>query len=283
MLISTFPVKEGPRERRPDRNRENPRMHGQFVWYELMTTDTAAATAFYRAVMGWNAEDAGVPDHSYTLLSVGTTHSCGLMALPPEAAAQGARPGWIGYIATADVDATAAHVAERGGAICHQPEDIPGVGRFAVVADPDGAVFGMIRGIQQGEAPPQPARGTPSYCGWRELYAADRERAFAFYAGLFGWTKADAIDMGPMGVYQLFATGDAPVGGMMTRPEGCPRPCWQFYFTVPEIDAAVARVQDAGGRIVNGPHEVPGGEWIVQGLDPQGAMFALVALRRASA
>lgn len=252
--------------------------HGRFVWYELMTTDTTAAEAFYRGVMGWKAQDSGMPDMRYTILSVGDIPMGGLMALPEEARAAGARPAWIGYIAVDDVDATAARVTEAGGAVHHGPDDIPGVGRFAVVADPHGAVFTLFRSTVEGP-PPVPC-GTLGHAGWRELYAKDGAAAFGFYADLFGWTKTEAFDMGPMGVYQLFATDDGTAsGGMMTKPETVPAPFWLYYFAVDNIDSAMERVQSGGGQILNGPMEVPGGQWIIQCLDPQGVMFALVGPR----
>lgn len=247
-----------------------------FVWYDLMTTDAKAAEAFYSGVVGWRAQDAGMPDRSYTILSAGETAIGGLMGIPPEAHAAGARPVWNGYIAVDDVDAVAARVKQEGGGIHHAPEDIPGVGRFACVADPQGAMFMLFKGTTD-EQPQPTAPGTPGYIGWRELRAGDGQSAFAFYSSLFGWTKAEAIDMGPMGVYQLFAAGGAPIGGMMTKPDAIPVPSWLYYFNVKEIGAAAARVKERGGQVLNGPCEVPGGSWVVQCSDPQGAMFALVA------
>ena len=253
--------------------------HGQFVWCELMTTDPAAATEFYRAVIGWGAADAGLPDRQYTILSAGGTPACGLMELPQAARDGGGRPGWTGYIGADDVDAAAARVKGAGGAIHHAAEDIPGVGRFAVVSDPQGAIFALFRALQTGQAPPE-AGSTPGRVGWHELRAADQEAAFAFYAGEFGWTKAEAIDMGAMGTYQLFATGGAPVGGMMTRSDSMPPPSWLYYFNVDSAEMAATRVRDAGGQVLNGPHQVPGGSWIVHCLDPQDGMFAVVGPAR---
>lgn len=250
---------------------------GTFVWYELMTTDAEAAEAYYRAVIGWTAKDAGMPGFRYTLLSVGDTAVGGLMALSPEECAAGAKPKWIGYIGVDDVDAYEARVPRAGGAVHRTAEDIPGIGRFAVAADPQGATFVLFKGAGQPPAPPAP--NTPGLPSWHELHATDWEPAFAFYAGMFGWRKADALDMGPMGTYQLFSAGADPIGGMMSKNEAIPSPFWLFYFNVDDIDAAAKRVSDKGGQVMHGPHEVPGGGWIVQCRDPQGAMFALVGPR----
>jgi predicted enzyme related to lactoylglutathione lyase len=122
--------------------------------------------------------------------------------------------------------------------------------------------------------------GTAGTVGWRELYAKEWKAAFAFYEAMFGWTKADSFDMGEMGTYQLFATGGSPAGGLMTKPAAIPQPFWGYYFNVPSIDAAAERVKSAGGKVVMGPHQVPGDQWIVQCTDPQGAYFALVSLKK---
>lgn len=254
-------------------------IHGKFVWYDLMTSNTREAESFYRTVMGWDAKDSGLADRAYTIFSSGTTPVCGLMALTDEARAMGVPSCWSGYVGVDDVDGFVARIKAAGGAVHHPPEDIPAVGRFAVVADPQGAVFLLFRGAGERQDADDAATA-PGHIGWHELYAGELDGAFAFYADLFGWTRADAVDMGGMGVYQLFATGGAPVGGMMAKLPSMPAPFWLYYFNVDAIDAAVERVNRAGGSIINGPHEVPGGSWIVQCLDPQRAMFALVAPKR---
>jgi predicted enzyme related to lactoylglutathione lyase len=254
-----------------------------FIWYELMTSDCDGAEAFYRTAMGWGAADSGLPDHRYTIFSADpsnpATGVAGLMAIPEAARAAGARPGWTGYVLVDDVDACAARAEAAGGRILVPAAEIATVGRFAVLADPHGAVFALFRPLSEKVCPPVPP-GTPGHIGWHELHAGDGGQAFAFYARLFGWTRAEAIPMGDHGVYQLFATGGEPVGGMMTRMPQTPMPFWLFYVNVDGLDGALARVTGAGGRIVNGPMEVPGGKWIAQALDPQGAMFAVVSARR---
>ena len=250
----------------------------KFVWYDLMTTDMRSAQSFYGKVVGWTAQDAGAPGRLYTLFCAGPAMVGGLMPLPDEARAMGTPPCWTGYVGVGDVDAHAARVRAAGGTVHRPPEDIPGIGRFAVVADPHGAVFILFRG--NGTAPAEAPAGTAGHIGWHELQAGDGAAAFAFYSALFGWTKDEAIDMGPMGTYQLFATGGAPVGGIMNKMPEAHSPFWLYYFNVDAIDAAAKRTTDAGGQVINGPMEVPGGSWIVQCLDPQGAMFAMVAAKR---
>ena len=250
---------------------------GEFFWYDVMTTDTKAAAKFYGAVVGWGTQDAGVGGHDYTLFTVNGQGVAGLMSIPEDA--KGMPPCWMGYIWVDDVDAMAARLEKEGGKVLRQPCDVPGIIRFAVVADPQGAGFLIAKGMST-ETPPPLAIGTPGTAGWRELYAGEWKTAFAFYEKLFGWTKADSFDMGPMGTYQLFATGAEPVGGMMTKNDKIPMPNWGYYFNVDAIDAVIERVKTAGGTIMMGPTEVPGGQWVVQCRDPLGAYFALVALKR---
>lgn len=250
-----------------------------FVWYELMTTDPAAAQAFYSQVIGWQAADSGMPGMSYTLLSAGPHQVAGLMALPPETAAAGAPPSWMGYISVDDVDAKAAAAQQAGGSVLRPADDIPGIGRFAVVADPHGAVFCLYKDKSNMPYTP-PAAGTVGTFGWHELMAGALDPAWDFYSQLLGWTKTEAMDMGPMGTYQMFAAGDHTLGGMMTKPPEMPAASWLYYVNVEAMDAAVARVQAGGGRTISDVMQVPGGSWVVSCTDPQGAMFALVAPQR---
>jgi len=250
--------------------------HGKFVWYDLKTTDTHAAEDFYKAVVGWDAKDSGMPDRQYTILSVGPATVGGIMPFPKEDRVSNRSSVWTGYIGVDDVDDYANRVKAAGGTVHLKPQDIPGIGRFAVVADPHGAVFNLFAG--NGDQPVKEAgMAKRGHIGWHELYAGDREADFNFYSSLFGWTKADAMDMGKMGIYQIFKTGgDAPVGGIMTKGPDAPGPFWLYYITVKGIDEAAERIKKAGGKVLHGPHPVPGDAWILHGLDPLGAMFAMV-------
>lgn len=248
---------------------------GKFVWYELATPDAPAAQTFYQHVIGWDAKDAGMPGLAYTLLSTGAQMVGGIWSMAGADCDEGAKPGWVGYIGVENVDAHAGRVKECGGSILRPPADIPEVGRFAVAADPYGAVFMLFKGSGEMGAPAAP--GSPGHIGWHELHAGDGAGAFAFYSKLFGWTKAEAMDMGAQGVYQIFAIDGVPAGGMMTRMPETPAPFWLYYVNVKAIDPALQRVAEAGGKLIMGPMEVPGGSWIAQCLDPQGVIFAMVA------
>lgn len=163
-----------------------------------------------------------------------------------------------------------------GGKVCHAPTDIPDIGRFAMVADPQGAAFYLFKPSRSGER--IPAKG-PGQIGWHELHTSDWPKAFEFYNTMFGWLKGEGVDMGPLGTYQLFTINGAAVGGMINSPAATVHPFWLYYFTVDDIDAAAARIGESGGKVMQEPHQVPGGDWILQATDPQGAWFALVASR----
>jgi uncharacterized protein len=250
--------------------------HGKFVWYELLTTDPAQAGKFYGTVIGWNARDASIPGVPYTLLSIDDDSAAGLMEMPDALRSKGAKPVWLGYVGVDDVDKTASLAAEKGATIHKGPEDIPNVGRFAVLADPQGALFALFKS-RPGEASGPPQLRSPGHGGWHELMAADAQAAFTFYSALFGWTKAEAIDMGPMGAYQIFAHNGTQIGGMMTCPQSQVPTGWTYYFNVRDIQDTLNRIKSASGTVQMGPQEVPGGSWIIQGIDPQGGRFAVVA------
>ncbi len=257
--------------------------HGKFIWCELMTTDTDAGGRFYADVVGWKVREMQMPGMSYYLFGMGEGDNCpgvgGMMNFPPELEGK-IPPNWTGYVAVDDVDATARQFSELGGRIQREPEDIPEIGRFAVVADPHGAVICIMTPIPPKDPPPELAPGDLGNVGWHELYAGDGEEAFSFYETVFGWTLSRAVDIGPMGTYRVFAHAGQDIGGMMTRPPGVPVACWVYYFNVDAIDAAVGRIEAAGGKVANGPMEVPGGSFVVQATDPQGAFFCLVAPKR---
>lgn len=196
------------------------------------------------------------------------------MATPEEA--KGMPPFWAGYVFTQDVDNTCSKVKALGGSVCKEPWDIPGILRMAVVADPGGATFNIMQPFPQGDMQ-GPAEGAQGTVGWNELHAGNVDTALDFYTALFGWTKGTSLVMGPMGTYHLFQINGKDVGGMMNRHPSMPMPCWTYYFNVGGIDAAIARVTAAGGKVIMGPHQVPGGAWIINGVDPQGGMFALLA------
>lgn len=246
--------------------------HGSFIWYELITRDAAKALDFYTRVVGWQSHASRGAGFTYHHLRAPDGADVGgIMEM-----ADGPPPGWLAYIGVEDVDRQAERVKAAGGTVHVPPTDIPDVGRFALVADPHGAAFYIMRGFSEDSSTAFDHRA-PGHIGHNELYAGNLDEAFVFYAGQFGWRKGQSMDMGEMGIYQLFnRSDDFPLGGMMTKPAHMQRPAWLPYINVPDIESAAARVREAGGNVVMGPHDVPDGSRIIMGTDPEGAMFALV-------
>jgi len=252
----------------------NADIRGRFVWHELMTTDTDAAGAFYSKVMPWKTQPSGMP--GYTLWVTGKSRAGGLMALPDEP--QGAGPHWLTYIGTPSVDSTLEGVQRLGGKVLKGATDIPNVGRYAVVSDPQGVAFAIYT--------PAPGSADGANVGggaalgaysWHELATTDVNAALSFYTELFGWEKGPTHPMGgDFGDYQLVTQGGQQIGGLYKSSPAAMPPSWLTYVNVADIDKAANAVKGGGGRIINGPMQVPGGSWIAQATDPQGGMFAVI-------
>jgi len=243
---------------------------GRFVWFELMTSDPKAAAAFYSPVTGWGtaAWDGPMP---YTMWTVNGVPIGGLMQLPDASAP----PFWLAHISTPNVDETVTQAIALGARVLAPAADIPTIGRFAVLADPQGATFAAFTPHSAGPGGEgEPALGEFS---WHELATHDAPAAFRFYERLFAWEKTSAMDMGPMGTYQMYGRNGVVLGGMFTKPPEMPVSSWVYYVLVDNVENAVEKVMKGGGQIVHGPMDVPGGDRVAQCLDPQGALFALHA------
>jgi predicted enzyme related to lactoylglutathione lyase len=253
--------------------------HGDFVWYELLTSDAEAAARFYGAVIGWQDRLAEGSVRGYRIFGIDGTDVGGFMPLPDGAEGAGMRPTWLGYVGVENVDATAADIVRDGGAEHMPPTDIPSVGRFAMLSDPQGVMFYIMRGALEGTSAAFD-QSRFGHCNWNELATPDPAAALAFYKARFGWEKGDAMPMGEMGDYQFITHHGETIGAVMKRTEGGPPSAWTFYFGVEDIDVAAQVVSGNGGTIHYGPAEVPGGVFIIVAGDPQGAMFGLVGPRK---
>jgi len=246
---------------------------GRFCWYELLTKDPKAAPRFYAKITGWSTapwETEGAPP--YTMWMNGEEAIGGLMQLPDQAAAAGAPSHWLVHISTPDLAATTAKAKKLGANVMHQMK-VPTVGAFAIIQDPQGAVFSAFQ--PEGDTPGHDGPAKVGEFSWHDLATDGWEDAWSFYSQLFGWQKTEAMEMGEMGTYQLFGRGAHPLGGFFDRPPQMPVSAWLFYARVPDVHAAVEAVKKHGGQVLNGPMEVPGGDMIAQCMDPQGAMFAV--------
>jgi predicted enzyme related to lactoylglutathione lyase len=250
--------------------------HGSFIWYELMTPEPGGAITFYDQVIGFTIDRDPVEGMDYRMITVPDGMVGGVLTLTNEMREHGARPCWLAYIGVDDVDATVEKLLDLGGSVLMPARDLP-VGRIAMVADPDGAPFYVMKDAS-GETSTAFVGGEGSYghANWNELATRDQDRAFAFYSALFGWEKGEGMDMGPdAGWYQMLDRGGQSFGAMMDAQGEMPA-MWNIYFRVPSIQISSDLVPVLGGTIYHGPLEIPGGDSIVIGGDPEGATFALV-------
>jgi predicted enzyme related to lactoylglutathione lyase len=254
-----------------------PNPHGSFIWYELLTKDPKAAKAFYDDVVGWNIDAEAPPGGmDYRMIVAHDGNVGGVMGLNAEMLAGGAQPVWLGYFGVNDVDASVASIVAAGGQVHLPAFDIPDIGRLAMVTDPQGVPFYVMRGSSDESSTAYQRTGL-GHVSWNELLTPDDAAALAFYDAQFNIKKTGAMPMGEMGDYSFIAHGDDPqIGAVMKTPPGA-KSGWSFYFRVPDIDAAKAKIEARGGTVRQGPMEVPGGEWVLNATDPEGVVFGLVA------
>ena len=259
---------------------------GGFIWYELITPDPAAAKAFYDPVVGWDmAADPVAPGMDYRMIQRSDGGNAGgVLTLTDEMRAGGARPIWLGYLHAADVDAKVAAVEADGGTMLMAPWDQPGVGRLAMVADPWGAPFYLMAPLPpEGDANAASdvfSVDQPQHVRWNELSSSDADGAVDFYTRHFGWRQEGDMDMGEFGKYRFLYEGGTMIGAIMPKMPQMPVSLWTYYIGVDDIDRAAAAVREGGGQILQGPMEIPGGEYSLNAVDPQGAAFGLVGPRK---
>ena len=265
---------------RTQQNRSGPNPAGDFIWYELMTPDAEGSKTFYDAVVGWNIGEGVAEYNGYRI--IGTADggfTGGVLPITDEMQQHGARPTWLGYLNVRDVDAKVAEIESAGGKTLMGATDIPNVGRIAMVADPQGAPFYVMKPIppegKENQASTVFSPTDQGRCAWNELSTSDPVAARQFYGQQFGWTSDNFMPMGEHGEYRFIDNEGLTLGAIAGAMEG-QHPHWRFYFRVPSVGSAKQTVEAKGGKVIMGPMEVPGGDHIVIGIDPQGAEFALV-------
>jgi hypothetical protein len=204
----------------------------------------------------------------------GQVQVAGLMKTP---AGMNMPPFWAMYVAVPKLEDAVAHITRLGGTGLSGVIEVPTVGRLQMMKDPQGAAFYILEPTSsEGRPETAPEVGQAS---WHELMTTDAPAALKFYSEIFGWQPSEAMDMGPMGKYHMFNRPHGMIGGMMNKPPEMANvpPHWMIYFRVPDINAAVERIKANGGQVVNGPMEVPGGDMVLNAIDPQGAGFSLHA------
>lgn len=261
---------------------------GSFIWYELLTTDPAGAKSFYDSVVGWSIagkSEADNPDMDYRHIKRSDGgFTGGVLKLTPEMCANGGRPCWLGYLYVADVDAEATKIQAEGGKLLMPAFDVPGAGRIAMIADPQGVPIYIMTPEppegKEGEGSDAYNRTTAQHVSWNELLTPDPEGAKAFYSRHFGFEFNESMPMGEMGNYDFIDHGGQMIGAVMRKPNEMPFGGWNYYIHVGDIDTATASVKAGGGQVLMGPMEVPGGDWVINGIDPQGAPFSLVGSKK---
>lgn len=222
-----------------------PNPQGDFIWYELITPDADGAKSFYEAVLDWQVGSASAEHNGYREIRSGDGHAGGILPLTDEMASHGASPTWIGYIGVGDVDAAVASIEQGGGKMLMAAFDIPDVGRIAMVADPQGAPFYVMRGASD-ETSDAFSPDKVGRCSWNELSTSDPAGVIDFYTARFNWTKGDSMPMGEAGDYQLIELGSRPIGAIFPTIAGAMtggQPHWRYYFRVPSVSAAKEAVE----------------------------------------
>ena len=262
-----------------------PSRTGGFIWYELMTPDAEGSKAFYDAVVGWEIGPAVEEFKGYRMINRSDGKAAGgLMPLSDEMQQHGARPVWLGYIHVADVDQSVASIEQAGGKVLMAAFDIPNIGRIAMVADPSGAPFYIMKPTPAADQPNAESDvfsvDQPQHVRWNELSTTDQDGAIDFYKRQFGWTQEGAMPMGEMGDYKFIQANGVRIGAIMRKPPQLPVSLWTYYIGVDDIDRAAGAIKNGGGQILHGPIEIPGGEFSLNAIDPQGASFAVVGPRK---
>ncbi|RIV87627.1 VOC family protein [Aurantiacibacter zhengii] len=264
-------------------------MGGFPIWYELMAPDPAKVAPFYKAVMGWDipAEGNDIPNGSQyrEIKRADGANAGGLLTLTKEMAEHGAQPFWAIYFDVTDVDASVTKATGMGAAVLMAATSMDGIGRIAMLADPQGAPFYVMAPTPPADDPDAQSDvfkpDAPGHAAWNELNTHAAVEQIAFYTALFDWHMDGEMGMPGDHIYKFIMHGDVGIGAIGSmKPEGMPS-AWMTYFRVADIDAAKAAVEANGGSVMHGPHEVPNDDHIIVALDPAGAAVGLVGRRAA--
>ena len=253
-----------------------PNPEGTPIWYELITADPDAAKTFYDDVVGWTIEAQPSGEMDYRMIVAANGENAGgVMRLDDKMKAGGGKPGWLFYIGVDDVDATVDKAKAAGAGVIMPPWTIEGIGRIALLHDPQGVPFYVMRGASD-ESSTAFDRAGLGKCNWNELNTDDQQGALKFYGEVFGWAFPESMPMGEMGDYVFVDVAGTRIGAIMQRPADSPPANWRFYFRSPDVDAAADKVTQGGGTVHHGPVDVPGGDRIIVASDPEGVMVGVV-------
>jgi len=240
-------------------------INGQFVWHEYLAKDVQAAIAFYNEAFGWKTE----PFNDWYTKWVSSQGPLGGV-LPQNLDFPS---HWIGNIQVSSVDSTLERAQQLGAKLVHGPVDLPEIGRYAALIDPQGAAFALFEPTAPWSAHDPAGEGE---IVWNELLTADADAAWKFYSALFDWkAQVELTDTGE-GSYRLFGLAeqnDQHHGGIL-KSAAHTQATWTFYTSTDDLEAAVARATNKGASLHHGPLDVPGGGRVAILQDPQAAFFA---------
>ncbi|MBA2505031.1 MAG: VOC family protein [Thermoleophilaceae bacterium] len=243
---------------------------GIFCWVELATTDTDGAREFYSGLLGWDYDEAPIPDGSAYITAKLGDKSVGAMYAQGEDQRAVMPPNWLNYVKTSDADGAAAKAGELGGSVEIGPFDVMEHGRMAVLKDPQGAYFAVWQ--PNAHLGAQVVNG-PGALSWNQLNTSNVDGAKSFYTELFGWA-AEEVD--PESGYFVWKVGEGLNGGGLGIGDGDPSPPnWTPIFGHADLAGAIEQIASSGGTVITDTMEVPGGGKFFAASDPQGAVFAL--------
>ena len=249
---------------------------GNFCWYELATSDHAAAKQFYGSLFGWTATDSPMgPDGCYTMFLLHGKYVGAAYTLMPDQAKQGVPPHWGTYVAVANVDDATGKARSLGATILAGPMDVSEHGRMTVLKDPTGAVISLWQAKNNQGVQLAGENGT--FC-WSELATRDTAAAASFYTSLFGWKTKVSDGVGFP--YTHWQNDGADIGGMMAimKEWGPMPPHWVNYVQVNNCDDTVAKATSLGAKVCMPPTDIANTGRFATLQDPQGAMFCVIAL-----
>lgn len=249
---------------------------GKFVWHDLVTDDIDASRRFYADLLGWTFEETTGPAGRYYVARIDGVYVAGLVSVP--AADAGVKVSrWLPYLSVADVDDAIVRGSDHGAQVVVGARSVP-LGRVAALVDPEGAVLGIARS-RLGDPDDATTRAGAGRVVWNELLSDQPALAARFYGDAVGYHVQAVERRG--GEYRFLEMNGVRRAGIQPMPADGWDPLWLTYFGVVDVDAAVARVESLGGKVLLAPDaSVREGSMAVI-TDPSGAILVLQDVTRA--